>query len=355
MNSVQGTRQRAWVLLLAASVAACSPESDQIDRTLLSASTPNLQPLTTIVSNGDVEFGLAPWLSAGAQLKTVSTESYSGSHSLMLWQRTAAWHAVVIPLGPLEPGRRYDAQVFVKLPGKAKPSSMGLEMRSFVDGATTLRPLVTVTPAPGRWEALRGSFDHLPAPGYSGSALAITAEDPSVTFFVDNLTVSDAGPAGDHIILSENKENLNIALNGGAESGLNHWSPQSAKLENVAEPVRSGKSSVRVYGRTDVWSGPMMRFGTLHEGMDYLISVYVQLASDSELATAQLTVKSRVDGKDVFFPLAKGAIVPGKWQRLSGVFHHNNSKGLEEMYAYVEADVASAEFFVDDFSVEPAR
>src|SRR5690606_13615755 len=132
---------------------------------------------------------------------------------------------------------------------------------------------------------------------------AITAKDPDVTFFVDYLNVVDIGAADDATIALERQAKPDLALNGGAEQGLDFWGLQAAKIERVSMPVRSGEASVRVYDRVEDWSGPTMRFMELEEGKQYLFSVFVQLAPGNPHTTAKLTVKSRVDGGDFYVSL----------------------------------------------------
>ncbi len=310
-------------------------------------------PLNSIVTNGDAELGVAPWLSIGALLKPVVTEAYSGEWSLMLWQRRSARDAVVMPLGPLQAPRRYKATVYVKLPGNADQSRMTLEWRKVVNNSEGIEPLASIMLNPGEWAPLTGTFDHVDSRAYGGSSLAITTENPAVTFFVDALDVVEVGPveaSDDDLAAQPPKRDL--ALNGGVEDGYEFWVPQSARLERVTEPVRSGNYSMYISNRTSEWNGPTMHFDKLQAGRSYRFSVYVQAAADSSPLVAQITIKTRIYGVEDYFPLAKDTVVAGKWQRLSGIYQHKNSAGLEEIYAYIEANPPTAEFFVDDFQVE---
>src|SRR5690606_27734354 len=178
-------------------MTGCDIELDQIERTELPDSSVQALSLDAIVTNGDAEDGLWPWIKIGAQLKRVSTEAYSGEWSLMLWERNRSWNGLVMPLGPLQPSRRYEASVFVKLPGKATPTPMALELRNVVNNVEDIIPLAEDTPTPGQWTPLRGTFNFVPPDGFDGSVLAITAKDPDVTFFVDYLNVVDIGAADD--------------------------------------------------------------------------------------------------------------------------------------------------------------
>lgn len=354
MDAVPPSRIRsAGLLVIICLLIGCDAELKHVERTPVPDLVMEVQPLNSLVTNGDAELGVAPWLSVGALLKPVVTEAYNGEWSLMLWQRRSARDAVVMPLGPLPAAQRYKATVYVKLPGNAERSVMTLEWRRAVNNSEIIKPLASITPNPGEWTALTGTFEHIDSEDYGGSALAITAENPAATFFVDALDVVEAGPvdaSGNDSAAQPQKRNF--ALNGGAETGYEFWIPQSAKLERVTEPVRSGEYSMFVSNRTNDWNGPSMRFEKLQAGRSYRFTAYVQAAADSSPVVAQITIKTRIDGIDEYFPLSKETVHEGKWQRLSGIYQHKSSTGLEEIYAYIEANPPAAEFFVDDFQVE---
>lgn len=342
-------------MLLVWPLVSCDAEPKQVERTPVADMAMETRPLVGIVTNGDVESGIFPWLSIGALLKPVITEAFSGEWSLMLWQRQSARDAVIMPLGPLQAARRYEASVYVKLPGNAELSPITLEWRSAVNNTETIHPLAAITPERGEWTRLAGTFDHIPSENHEGSALAITAENPAVTFFVDALDVVDLGGVDDAAVALEAQSKKNLALNGGVEAGLEGWVPQAARLEPVTEPARSGEYSMHISHRTNDWSGPTMRFASLQAGKSYRFTAYLQAATGSSPTAAQITIKTRIDGVDAFFPLAKERINENKWQRLSGIYQHKSSKGLEDIFAYIEATPSTAEFFVDDFQVEEVR
>ena len=112
---------------------------------------------------------------------------------------------------------------------------------------------------------------------------------------------------------------------------------------------------MRVHDRTAYWGGPELNFKPLKDGDNYLFSIYVYLEEGHASTEAKLTVKRTANGMSEYLPLATELIEPGRWHRLVGIYHHTDSGGLEELYAYVEAKAVSANFFVDDFRVEPTR
>jgi hypothetical protein len=83
----------------------------------------------------------------------------------------------------------------------------------------------------------------------------------------------------------------NFAVNGGVENGLTHWGKTSGTLSRSTSVSHTGSASAMITNRTATWNGLTFNVGTLTEGNEYAVSVWVKLADGAYDTTMTLTAK----------------------------------------------------------------
>ncbi|GIT80436.1 beta-xylanase [Leifsonia sp. LS1] len=148
------------------------------------AATVEEAPTTVLFSNFE-QGRIAPWSAYGSGVAVAAYNAVRLSHetSLRVTGRTASSHGVGTPIGTLlRAGERYTASVWARLDAGASPSRMRIDVVE--DGGAVVPVATAQTVTADGWTRLSG--DYIRAGAVTGGTLVIAAEDPTVTFLLDD-------------------------------------------------------------------------------------------------------------------------------------------------------------------------
>ncbi len=142
----------------------------------------------------DFEDGAQGWGARGeATVSVVDDVAHSGAHSLLVTNRTAAWHGVALDVsGLLQAGNTYEIGGYVRLAEGAPASRVIITMQRTPSGGDTvyewIAPSAENGVTDGEWVHLQGQYS------FSGEAseLLLYVESPDaelVDFYIDEMTI----------------------------------------------------------------------------------------------------------------------------------------------------------------------
>lgn len=145
----------------------------------------------------------------------------------------------------------------------------------------------------------------------------------------------------------------NFAQNGGVENGLTNWGTTAGTITRATALRRSGAASAYISGRTSAWHGIMFNTGSLANGNQYDVAVWVRLAQGSPDSVINLTAK-RLDDADPatyneFTRVATVTASATEWRLLQGYYTQLGSTGFQHFI--IEASDATVSYYADDFSI----
>ncbi|WP_088135105.1 non-reducing end alpha-L-arabinofuranosidase family hydrolase [Vibrio gazogenes] len=144
----------------------------------------------------------------------------------------------------------------------------------------------------------------------------------------------------------------NFADNGGAEGSLMNWSKTAGSLSLSYTQSHSGSSSAFITGRSANWHGMTFNVGSLVNGNQYDVAVWVKLAAGSADTPIKLTAKRRDDGDNSTYneyeQVATAVASANRWTLLQGFY---TQSGTPFEHFIIESDNETVSFYADDFSI----
>lgn len=145
----------------------------------------------------------------------------------------------------------------------------------------------------------------------------------------------------------------NFAQNGGVESGLTNWGTTAATVTRSTADKHSGVASALISGRTAAWNGLTFNVGSLTNGNQYDVAVWVKLAPGTPDSVISLTAK-RLDDTDTatyneYSRVATVTASANEWRLLQGYYTQLGSTAFQHFI--IEATDASISYYADDFSI----
>ncbi len=149
---------------------------------------------TEIVARYDFENDTEGWAPRGEAAVSIAADvAHSGAHSLLVTNRTAAWHGAAVDMSPLlKPGNTYEISAYVRLAAGAPSSRVIITMQRTPTGGETVYEWIAPSAENGvtdsEWVHLQGQYS------FSGEAaeLLLYVESPDselVSFYLDDVTV----------------------------------------------------------------------------------------------------------------------------------------------------------------------
>jgi hypothetical protein len=143
-----------------------------------------------------------------------------------------------------------------------------------------------------------------------------------------------------------------IHTNSFEDNSAGEWKPRGgAKLAVAASIAHTGKSSIRIFNRSEIFSAPEMDITKLTATPGaYGISCWVYVPKGSEVSSLQLTTEATTDAKVVWAQINKP--IPAtqeNWVKVSGTL--NRKPGLDKIVVYVEPLNKTGDFYVDDVEI----
>lgn len=148
-------------------------------------------PQGVVVSSTFEDGTTGGWTSRGSATLAVSTAiAHSGTRSLQVSGRTAAWHgATTVMTGVLVPGRTYYLQAYARLLAGQPDAPVNLTVERAAGGTTSYDPVgAAVTTTSAGWSRLSGTYT-VPAGVESLHLYAESASD-TAAFLLDDIVVS---------------------------------------------------------------------------------------------------------------------------------------------------------------------
>ena len=145
----------------------------------------------------------------------------------------------------------------------------------------------------------------------------------------------------------------NFAQNGGVESGLTNWSTTAGTVARSTADKRSGSASALITGRTGSWNGLTFATGSLVNGSQYDVAVWVKLAPGTPDSVVQLTAKRQEDSDtstyNEYTRVATATASSTEWRLLQGYYTQSGSTAFQHFI--IEATDATISYYADDFSI----
>lgn len=145
----------------------------------------------------------------------------------------------------------------------------------------------------------------------------------------------------------------NFAQNGGVESGVTNWGTTAGTVTRSTADKHSGSASALITGRTAAWNGLTFNVGSLTNGNQYEVNVWVKLAPGTPDSVLTLTGK-RVDDSDTstyneYTRVATVTASANEWRLLEGYYTQSGSTGFQHFI--IEATDTTISYYADDFAI----
>ncbi len=145
----------------------------------------------------------------------------------------------------------------------------------------------------------------------------------------------------------------NFAQNGGVESGLTNWGTTAGTVTRSTADKRSGSASALITGRTAAWNGLTFNVGSLTNGNQYEVNVWVKLAPGTPDSVLTLTGK-RIDDSDTstyneYTRVGTVTASANEWRLLEGYYTQSGTTGFQHFI--IEATDTTISYYADDFAI----
>jgi len=295
---------------------------------------------SNIVANGTFESGISGWSTYSGVASSTTARAHSGTHSLLIGNRTGNAPAMTNLTSVVTKGASYNASFWVSI-GNAASANVNLTQKVVCDGVTTYSWFANpVAVNDGQWVELKGTLN-IPTCA-NLSEFTIWAEGPGagVDLYVDDVNVSIP------VI-------TNLLTDGTFESSQGSWFTWgSGTLAVTAARAHSGSKSLLFSNRTG--NGPIARslMGIVQPGKSYTVSMWTSIGG---AASAQVNMTSALgcNGTDSYAWIVNPTTVAdGAWVKMTGTLNVPNCN-LTNALVYLEGPGAGVDMYVDDAVVSP--
>ena len=313
-----------------------------------------------ILTNGDFEAGIEPWVARGDGAATVTletTEVHSGNNSALVEGRTATWQGISTDVvGLFRAGQTYNVSAWVKLSDNASTVTPNMKLSLEINTGEGENQYLELTPSTavsaGAWVQLQGTYMHTIATQATLANLYVEASEISVDFYVDDISIVP------EVVVPET-----AFFNTTFETGLDSWVARGDGAATVTlntAQAHTGNNSALVTGRTATWNGISKDVvGLFTADETYNVSAWVRLSDDASTVTPDmkltLEIKYGVDTVDYLELTMAETVTAGDWVELTGAYTHTITTEANEANLYVEASETTVDFYVDDISITVAE
>lgn len=145
----------------------------------------------------------------------------------------------------------------------------------------------------------------------------------------------------------------NFAQNGGVESALTNWATTAGTITRSTADKHSGSASALISGRTANWNGLTFNVGTLTNGNQYEVAVWVKLAAGAPDSVISLTGKRQDDSDsstyNEYTRVATLTASSSEWRLLEGYYTPSGSTPFQ--YFIIEGTDTTVSYYADDFVI----
>ena len=290
---------------------------------------------SNIVSNGTFESGTSGWYTYSGVASSTTARAHSGTHSLLIGNRTGNAPAITDLTSVVTKGTSYTADVWVSIGGAAS-ANVNLTEAVTCDGATTYTWIVNpVTVNDGQWAELKGALNIPNCTNLSSVQLFVEGPGAGVDLYVDDVNVFIPTVT-------------NLLSDGTFESSQGGWFTWgSGTLAVSSARAHSGSQSLLFSNR--VGNGPIAHslLGTVTAGKSYQVSMWTTIGGAAS-ASVNMTQAIGCDGVDSYAWLANPVTVTdGSWVKLSGTLNVPNCN-LTNLLVYLEGPGTGVDMYLDD-------
>jgi endo-1,4-beta-xylanase len=346
MSFRKSSAKRLWACplsLFAALVSIASlvfPMAPSLDVAAAEADAKPLAPQATVIAEYDFESGTQGWTGRGdASVAAVTDEAHSGSYSLEVTGRTDNWHGAQIDMfSLLELGATYTISGCVRLVSGEPANQIVITVAETPTHYERVASNTNVTD--GDWVCMQGSY----SPGYSLTGAVLYVESPTSTdveYYIDDITIVMTAPPPPPIFAQYNFES--------SEQGWTGFGGVTA-VAAVTDTARSGTRSLKVTGRAATGEGGSVELiDQLYMGATYTINGCVKLAEGESASTITYTIKETPEAYVDLVSSAPGGVTDASWVCMQGTYSFTTP--LTGTLLYVQSDSATADYYLDDFSI----
>jgi O-glycosyl hydrolase len=157
-----------------------------------SMSSSSSAPSNSFAQNGDAESGINNWgtTATTASVTRSTSEHQSGTASVFITGRQAAWHGLTFNVGRLTDGNQYNVSVWVKLAAGTPDAAVTLTAKRQDDSdASTYNEftnITTITASATEWRQLQGIYTQL---GTAFEHFIIQSADTTASFYADSFSI----------------------------------------------------------------------------------------------------------------------------------------------------------------------
>jgi endo-1,4-beta-xylanase len=297
----------------------------------------------TIVAEYGFEDGTAQgWYGRGATVTVISNTVHTGNYALQATDRTDGWNGPALnALNLLEVGATYEISGCIRLTDGMTTTRTNFGFEYTVDGSSTYPWLGSNSATTdSEWACMTGTFE------YTAEAESLTlyaeAEDPNVSFYIDDVT----------IVMTEPPPLTVVATYGFEDGTTQDWYGRGATVSVISDTTHTGDYALMVTGRTDGWNGPALDILSLLEvGATYEISGCIRLTDGMTATRTNFALEYTPVGEDTTYPWlgSDDTTTDSEWSCMTGTFEYTTD--AETLNLYAEAEDPNVSFYIDDVTI----
>ncbi|MEM9940356.1 MAG: carbohydrate binding domain-containing protein [Planctomycetota bacterium] len=299
-------------------------------------SDPGYRLNTNLISNGSFESNLNTWFTWSAQQTIDQGNSYQGSSSNLVSNRTNSWSAIATDIRSLLQSNltyRIDAKVRVD---SADNQAIQLGIAQADSSGTTYHVIEHRNSVPSdQWLSLSGEFTFEATEPLQLLELYINGPAAGVDLNVDDVVITP----------------LSILPDASFESGTYSGQSYATTIEIQQQVIKSGQFALKSSNRTDRFGGPLFDvLPIIQLDQDYQIGSWVRVDGNTN-QSIRLGIKQVDDRGTRYVTVDEVVIPPNEWVWLEGGFRFSSvgtTTSLQLQYFLPDPGVS---FFVDDIKI----
>ena len=324
-------------------------------------------PIATAPVQNDFEDGTTDsWVGfAGASVAVSNLEANTGSHSLLVTNRTQTFQGPGIDLtSVLTAGQPYLFKIFVRLSDNTPSAgdTVRVTLKSVIGGATNFSTVASSTTVTNTgWVMLQGTFTppaNFTSPPTGTDNLFMYVEDDSnatAQYYVDTFSVLATN--GGCTVPPDNSGIFSDFEDGTTQG----WGTRFnlGTVANTTADAHTGSHSLIVTGRTANFQGPARDItGKMCNGQQYWVEAWVKMAPGQPSTSINLSLQLTDAAGKLSFPSVASSpttVTSSAWVRIKAK-PYTFSGAYTKLQLYLQTNngtgSATASFYIDDVKVQ---
>lgn len=299
---------------------------------------------------------------AGAQVSVSADEANTGTHSLLVTNRSQTYQGPGIDLtSALTAGQPYLFKIAVRLSDSTPGSdSVNVTMKSTISGTTSYSTVASATVTNTGWVLMQGSYtppSNFTAPPSGTDDLFLYVEDDTnaaAEYYIDTFSVS--ATSGGCTVPSDNSGFSSNFEDGTVQGWASRGGGSPVVLTPTEADAHGGGWSLLVTGRTATWNGPTHDItGKMCNGQQYWVEAWVKMAAGQPATSLNLSLQYTDLAGSVHFPSVANSptqVTDSAWVRIKAK-PYTFSGAYTNLQIYVQSNAnPTASFYVDDVKVQ---